>query len=85
MHIKRSGKDVNSTQVGNIKLAALMEEKGLEAHPDKTSFIVCGSMAYKEKVKTDLQSSPLMFGNFLLKQKECDRYLGQMLPGGNDW
>ena len=38
--IMRSSKDVLSTKVGNIKLAAMLEEKGLEAHPEKTCFIL---------------------------------------------
>ena len=80
--ILRGSQDVLGTQVGNIKLAAMLDEKGLEAHPDKTGFIVCGSKKYKEKVESDLKSNPLMFGTFPLKQRECDRYLGQMLHGG---
>ena len=52
-NIMKSSKDVLSTQVGNIKLAAMLEEKGLEAHPDKTCFIVCGGNKYKEKVEHD--------------------------------
>jgi hypothetical protein len=39
--ILRGSKDVMGTQVGNIKMAAMLEEKELEAHPDKTCFIVC--------------------------------------------
>ena len=45
--ILRGSKDVMDTQVGNIKLAAMLEEKGLEAHPDKTCFIVCSSRRYR--------------------------------------
>jgi hypothetical protein len=80
--ILRSSMDVLSTQVGNIKLAAMMEEKGLEAHPDKTCFIVTGSSKYKDKVRRDLGDNPLMFGDFPVKQRESDRYLGQILHGG---
>ena len=80
--IMRSSKDVLSTKVGNIKLAAMLEEKGLEAHPDKTCFIVCGGNKYKEKVEHDLERNPLMFGQFPVKQKEYDRYLGQTLHSG---
>ena len=70
------------TQVGNIKLAAMLDEKGLEAHLDKTCFIVCGSRKYRAKIEEDLERSKLMFGTFPVRQKECDRYLGQMLHGG---
>ena len=80
--IMRSSKDVLGTQVGNIKLAAMLEEKGLEAHPDKTCFIVCGGSKFKEKVECDLQRNPLMFGQFQVRQREYDRYLGQTLHSG---
>ena len=80
--IMRGSRDVLCTQVGNIKMAAMMEEKGLEAHPDKTCYIVCGSRRFKEKVMCDLQSNPIMFGQFPVKQRESDRYLGQMLHSG---
>ena len=70
------------TQVGDIKMAAMLEEKGLEAHPDKTCFIVCGSRKYKAKVNEDLDKRELMFGTFPVKRRECERYLGQMLHGG---
>ena len=80
--IMRGSKDVLTTQVGNIKLAAMFEEKGLEAHPDKTCFIVCGSKRFKENAEFDLQRSPIMFGDFLVKQRVSDRYLGQILHSG---
>ena len=67
--IMRSSKDVLSTQVGNTKLAVMFEENGLEAHPDKTCFIVCGSRRFKEKVEHDLKRNPLMFDSFLSSKK----------------
>ena len=72
--IMRSSKDVLSTQVGNIKLAAMMEEK--------TCYIVCGSRRFKEKVMCDLESNPILSGQFPVKHRESDRYLGQMLHSG---
>ena len=80
--VLRDVKDVLCTQVGNIKLAAMMEEKGLEAHTDKTCFIICGDKKFKDKAESDMKRNPIMFGNFQVKHRECDRYLGQMLHGG---
>ena len=56
-------------------------DKGLVAYPDKTCFIVCGSKKYKQNVMEDLKRNALMFGNFNIKQREYDRYLGQILHG----
>ena len=80
--ILKGNKDVVDTQVGNIKLAAMLTEKGLEAHPDKTGFIVCGSGGFKQKVKDDMKEHQLTFGDFSLKEKLCDKYLGQMIHSG---
>ena len=33
-------------------------------------------------MESDLQQNPLKFGDFPVKQKEFDRYLGQILHGG---
>ena len=65
--IMKGSPDVIAAQVGNIKLAAMLTEKGLEAHPDKTCFIVCGAKKYKEKAEQDLKRNPLMFGQFPVK------------------
>ena len=39
--IMKDSKDVLGAQVGNIKLAAMLQEKGLEAHPEKKCVIIC--------------------------------------------
>ena len=80
--VMKGSKDVMGAQVGNIKLAAMLKDKGLTAHPDKTSFIICRSKQYKEKASRDLHSNPLMFDSFTVKQKISDKYLGQMLHSG---
>ena len=80
--VLKGSKDAAAAQVGNIKIAKMLEDKGLEAHPDKTSYIVCGSPEFKQKAKEDMLKNPLMFGNFEVKEKESDKYLGQVLHGG---
>ena len=80
--IMKGSKDVVTAQTGNIKLSAMLKDKGLDAHPDKTCFIVCGSKQFREKVERDLESNPLMFGTFPVKQKISDKYLGQVLHSG---
>ena len=61
------------------RLAALLAARGLEAHSEKTSYIVCGSRMFKEKVCKELEMNPLKFGNFEVQRKDSDRYLGQVL------
>jgi hypothetical protein len=77
--IMKESKNVMDAQAGNIKLAAMLEDKGLDAHPDKTCFIVCGSKRFRDKTEKDLKANPLMFSSFPVKQKVSDKYLGQVL------
>ena len=46
-----ASKDVHHAKAGNIKLACMLQDKGLQAYEDKTCFIVFGSKEYSEKVK----------------------------------
>ena len=80
--VLKGSEDVLTAQIGNIRLAAMLQEKGLEAHPEKTSFIVVGSEKFKKKVKEDIRTTPLMFGSFKMIEKVSDKYLGQFLHGG---
>ena len=71
-----------SAQAGNIKLSAMLKDKSLTAHPDKTCYIVCGSKNFKAKVEQQLRDEPLLFGSFDVKQRVSDKYLGQVLHSG---
>ena len=71
--IMKGSKDVMGAQTGNIKLAAMLKDKGLDAHPDKTCFLVCGSKTFKEKAQKELEGNPLMFDKFPVKQKVSDK------------
>ena len=55
----------------------MFQEKGLEAHPDKTCFIVFGSENFKRKINEQLNANPLQLGNFMVNRRVSDRYLGQ--------
>ena len=59
----------------------MCEEKGLEAQPEKTTFICFkGTKKDQEKVKHELELMPLKFGtSFIMKQSKEEKYLGQML------
>ena len=71
---------VREAQTHMTKLAFMLEDKGLEAHPDKTAFIMLkGSKKDVEKKEKELQMTPLKFGQFMMSRKEKDKYLGQIL------
>ena len=77
--VGRTSKSVSDAQAGNIKLACMLQDKGLQAHPEKTRVIVIGSKQFKEKVQKELRIRPLMFGEFEVKQRDADKYLGQII------
>ena len=77
--ILKPSEGVSSAQGGMTRLAAMLGERGLEAHPSKTGYIVCGSKEYKGKVGKELEVMPLEFGGFMAARKGCDKYLGQMI------
>ena len=60
-------------------MAQLFKEKGLNAHPDKTCYIVFGSKTYKENISKQLETCELSLGEFVVKKKVTNKYLGQVL------
>ena len=71
-----------TAQSGNVRLATMLKGKGLEAHQDKTGFIIIRSEKFKQRSKKEIAENPLMFGEFEMKEKASDKYLGQILHGG---
>ena len=80
--IMKGSKNALDARTRNIKLAAMLKDKGLNAHPDKICYIVCGSKQFKEMVDKDFKANPLIFDKFPVKQKVSDKYLGQVLHMG---
>ena len=62
--ICRLAGNLNSMRAGNIKLASMMDEKGLQCHPTKTVCIVIGTKQSKQKVKSEVEQDPIKFSNF---------------------
>ena len=48
--IMKGSKDMLGAQAGNVKLATMLKDKVLSAHPDKTCYIVCGSRSSRRKL-----------------------------------
>ena len=42
---------VHEAQTGNIKMSHMFKEKCLEAHPEKTGYIVFGTKQFKERIE----------------------------------
>jgi hypothetical protein len=61
------------------RLTEMIKEKTLDAHPDKSGILVLGSLSFQNKIKKELQEEPIHFGQFPLKIKTEDRYLGHII------
>ena len=67
-----------SAQAGNNKLNQMTKLKQLECHPDKTGFILLGQKNNVEKIRREISKNPLFFGDFKTKEKEKEKWLGEI-------
>ena len=82
--IARLAEDIPTTNYGNVKISKMLELKGLDCHPTKTTFLVIGTKKYQTKIEEELQRNPIVFGNFQCKPKTQDLYLGDVISAGGD-
>ena len=61
------------------QLSQMIKEKALEAHPDKTGYLILGSKKFKKKQESILKEKPIEFDKFNPEQKTQYKYLGQTL------
>ena len=76
--IMRAAGSVLSARAGNIKVAAVMRSKQLCLNPDKTGYIIFGKRKSVEVVRSEIEKEPIMCGDFITKEKVCDKWLGDM-------
>ena len=77
--ILRVSDDIDSTRVGNAKLASMTSEKGLKAHEKKTTYVIVGTKKYREKMENEAAANPVKFGNFVCKPSASEIYLGEVI------
>ena len=80
--IERTAGSVDETRAGNAKLASMLSDLCLEAHPDKSCYLVCGSTQFKEQVEKETKDDPIMLGKLPLKRKAEVKYLGDVISEG---
>ena len=77
--IARLASTVNCTRAGSQKLSTMMDQKGLRCHPTKTVCIAIGSNKYRDNIKKETESHPVMFGSFKVKFVSHEVYLGDVI------
>ena len=61
------------------KMTKMLKHKILDAHPDKSGYLVLGSPTYINMIKEDIKQDPIYLNNFRLKLKTEEKYLGHLL------
>ena len=59
-------------------MSKMLQDKTLQAHPDKSGILLIGSKKYKDKMRKELEENPIFLNNFSLRPKLSDNYLGQI-------
>ena len=62
--IARLAEGIDATNYGNVKISKMLELKGLECHPTKTTFISIGTKKCRKRIEEELRRTPIVFGNF---------------------
>ena len=61
------------------KMDVLMKQRGLTWNEEKTVCLVVGSRKQKEIISKELVENPIMCGNFQMKEKQVEKWLGQII------
>jgi hypothetical protein len=75
----RGSKDINCLRAGCVKLDYVLKGKQLQAHPDKSGFLVFGSDKFKAKAEHEVSEAPVMLGSIVLSEKKSEKYMGDIL------
>ena len=57
----------------------MLNLKGLECHPTKTTFLTIGTAKYRKDIEEKLKTNPIIFGSFQCQPKSEDMYLGDKI------
>ena len=63
----------------NRKVDILMKEKGLSLNEDKSVCVIIGPKQQKLKASEEIEKYPLLCGDFITKEVEAEKWLGQLL------
>ena len=61
------------------RIDLMLREKVLDAHPDKSGYLLLGSNKFINNQKKEINKNPIKFEQFDLKEKMSDKYLGQVI------
>lgn len=71
--------DLNQARETNNKVDQIMKQHGLTLNEEKSIVLVIGTKKQKGKISDEIKSKPLMCGHFETKEKQSEKWLGQLL------
>ena len=77
--ILNAARGLDEAREANRRMSVLMMERGLCLNQEKTVCIVIGSNKQKKEATAEIKTNPLMCGNFEMKEKQLDKWLGQQV------
>ena len=80
--ILRLGDGLPSVKAGNVKVSSVMNQKRLTLNADKTGYIIVGDETKRKRTQILIKRSPIICGDFEVKEKIQDKYLGDVLHQG---
>ena len=67
--------------VANHKVNFLVKRRGLQLNKDKSVCVIAGTKKQKQEASAKLEENPLKCGDFVTKEKEVEKWLGQYISG----
>ena len=68
-----------AARMANQKVDFLVKQRGLQLNRDKSVCIILGSKKQKKEATEELKENPLKCGDFIIKEKEAEKWLGQLI------
>ena len=66
-------------RVTNSKVDIVMKQRGLSLNKDKSVCVIIGNKKQKMEATKEIEKDPLLCGDFITKEKEEEKWLGQIL------
>ena len=69
-------------RIANSKVDVVMKQRGLALNKDKSVCVIIGNKKQKSKASEEIEKDPLLCGDFVTKEKEEEKWLGQIISAG---
>ena len=77
----RVSTSVEGAQDGANRFLSLMNSKMLEINMSKSIYLLAGKKRNIERIRKEIEKNPIKYNGEPLKEKECEKWLGDMING----